>query len=312
MKHVFLLVLVLPLLSFYACSQQTGTPLVTVGDVVVTDDSLEALARANPRLQGRLQTKAGRDQILDTYVEQALLYQAASKRGLDNDPLIKEKIALYTKVIIAQSLLEDELTKKTGEYYKNNSDEFEKVKIAHIYIPYKTKDKNKALGPKDQVKRDEKTALEKAAQLVAKIKADAGQFEKKVEKESEDKRTHGRQGDLGWVTINDPRLRRWGWGALAEKAFAMDLGTISDPIQSDNGYHILKILEGKTQDPFEKVEARIRFKIQGQVKSALVEELKKDFKVTYHDNSEAVKGEPTKVPQDNLSKGAKAEDKPAG
>ncbi len=260
---------------------KTGDALVTVGKESITQPDIDLLIKINPRLERRLNAPGGKKQIIDNYVEQSLMYQEARKQGLHNDPLVKAKIGLYDKVILAQSLLEERLEDATKEYYENNPKEFEKVKLAHIYIPYKVAGKNRALDKKAKVTRSEKQAKAIAEKVKAALDKNPADFEAQVAKVSEDARTQKRDGDLGWLTAEDARMKRWGWLSLVEKGFPTAQGKIVGPVQSENGFHILKIVESKKQDSFDEVKPRIRFKVQSQVKSALVKELKEKYPVTY-------------------------------
>lgn len=277
-----LMISILVLVAGLSCQQKTrGKVLVEVGSEVITEPDLELLIRVNPRLKRRIATPAGKKQILDNYVEQALMYQEAKKQGLARDPLVSAKIDLYRKVILAQALLEAALEEETKKYFDEHQGEFEKVKIAHIYIPFKTKEKNRALSKDANVKRSERQAKEKIAKLTLDLKANPDKFTELAEKDSEDARTQKRGGDLGWLALNDARMGRWGWALVVEKSFPLAVGTISEPIRSDNGYHLVKVVAGKKTDDFDQIKARVRFKIQSQIKSGLVNELKKQYKVSY-------------------------------
>lgn len=275
----------LAVLNLAGCKGK-GSALVTVGNRSITESDLDVLAKVNPRLKPRLESQAGKQKVLENYVEQELLYQESKRRGLDRDNIVKDKLGLYKKIIIAQALLDDELDKKVKEYYQNHQDEFERLKLSHILIrtaPVAEATKN----PKDKkakqpatAKRSDAEALklaEKAKERVAKGE-DFGAVAKGL---SEDDRTKGNQGDLGYVTIHDKRLERWNWLGLAEKAFAMKTGDTSDPIKTKDGYHIIKVTEEKKLQPQGEAEAAIKFRLQSDVRTQLLEDLKKKYKVHY-------------------------------
>ena len=274
-------VLVAVLIGGVACEQKSGDVLVEVGKEVITQPDLDLLVKVNPRLQRRMATPAGKQQIIENYVEQALMFQEAKKQGLPRDPDVKAKIALYNKVILAQALLEAKLEEATRKYYDDNQDEFEKISLAHIYIPFKTEKPNRALGKEAKVKRSAEQAAKIAAKISEELKKDPAKFGDLVEKKSEDRRTKKREGDLGWLTLKDARMERWGWSLVAQQAFPLAAGAITDPIKSGNGYHLVKVLETKKMDDFEQAKARIRFKIQTKVKAELVNALKEAYKVSY-------------------------------
>jgi len=291
------------LLIFSACEQKSGEVLVTIGSETITEPDLALLARVNPRLQRRLATPEGRQQVLQNYVEQELLSQEAKKRGLNRDDMVQAKIALYEKVILAQSLLEAVINEKADEYFKSNPEEFEKVNITHIYIPFKTEANNPALEKGAKVTRSEEQAKQEAVK--AKAALAKSEFAAVVAKFSEDANSKEDGGALGWVGRDDARLSRWGWTPIVTEAFSLQGGQVSEPIKSDNGYHLVMVVEPAKADDFEQVKPRIRFKIQAQIKDNLVSELKDKYPVEFA-------GAPAAAPQAETADGdAAADEKPA-
>ncbi len=280
---------VLSLIFFPACEGGGGKTIVKVGGSKITEGDLETLARVNPRLKPRLATPAGKDKVVENYVEQEILYQESVSRGLNRSKDLKDKIALYEKILVAQALLDDELGKKVKEYYENHKDEFERVKVAHILI--KTVGAEKAEPAKEQPKdkkkpsppapmHSEAVAL-KLAQAALDRVAKGEDFAKVAKEVSEDERTKPTGGDLGYITLKDKRLERWGWLPLAEKAFSMKAGEVSEPIKGKDGYHVLKVVEEKKLQAYEEAEAGIKFRLQADIRTQLLEGLKKKYKVAY-------------------------------
>lgn len=312
------MVLVVALAAGFSCKGR-GSSLVRVGSSSITEGDLETLARVNPRLKPRLATPAGKQKILENYVEQELLYQESIRRGLQRTPNVKDKTALYEKIIVAQALLDDELDKKVKEYYENHKDEFERVKVSHILIraaapeepkPADKKDAKKA-PPKPKVaKRSEAEALKLAESARDRI-AKGEEFGKVAKEISEDEKTKNNQGDLGYITLRDKRLERWGWLSLAEKAFALKVGEASDPIKTKDGFHIVRVTEEKKQQPFEEAEAGIKFRLQADIRTQLLGDLKKKYKVEFAKAEAAGKAEPsTPAPAPAAPETAPAEPSP--
>ncbi len=272
-----------------------GKTLVKVGNASITEGDLETLARVNPRLKPRLSTPAGRDKILENYAEQEMLYQESVNRGLNRSKDVKDKIELYEKILVAQALLDDELEKKVKEYYDNHKDEFERVKISHILVrttppesaPVKPeadakggKDKKAAKKPEAPKGRTDEEAL-KIIQGIKDRIAKGEDFGKVAKDTSDDERTKAAMGDLGYVTIKDKRLERWGWLPLAEKAFAMKVGEVSDPIKVKDGYDLVKVTEEKKAQSFDEAEPGIKFRLQADIRTQILDDLKKKYKVEY-------------------------------
>ncbi len=284
-KLLVLSVLSVALMTLTTGCGKSGKTLATVGGEKITEGDLDTLTRVNPRLKSRLSTKEGKEKVLENYVEQEVFYQESKKQGLETTQDVKDKIDLYTKIIIAQALLDHEMDKKVREYYDNHKDEYERIKISHIMVrtaPDADKtpsDKNKK-ATKKEVIHSEGEALKLAQQVKDRLtkREDFGTIAKEV---SEDDTTKMTQGDLGYVTIHDKRFEHFGWLPLAEKAFAMKVNDVSDPIKTKDGYHIIKVTEEKTTQPLEEADMGIRFRLQADIRTDLLNQLKAKYKVEY-------------------------------
>lgn len=274
-----------------ACDKK-GSALVKVGRESITEADLDLLTRVNPRLKARLATPAGKQKVLENYVDQELLYLESASRGLHRTKNVKDKLQLYEKIIVAQALLDDELDRKVKEYFDNHRDEFERVKISHILIrsaapEEKKEEKKETTKPAGKDKKKEKPVKRTEAEglkLIEQVRerlAKGEDFSKVAKEASEDERTKNAGGDLGFITLRDKRLERWGWLPLAEKAFAMKAGETSDAIKTKEGFHIIKVTEEKKLQPFEEAEAGIKFRLQADIRQQLLDGLKKKYKVEY-------------------------------
>lgn len=272
-----LLVLSAVLMTLTTGCGKSGKTLAKVGGEKITESDLETLIRVNPRLKSRLSTSAGKEKILENYVEQELFYQESKKQGLDATRDVKDKIDLYTKIIIAQAFLDHELDKKVREYYDNHKDEYERVKISDILI-------RTAPDGEKTIKKEKFHSDSEALKLADKAKArlEKGEDFGAVAKDlSEDEKTKFSQGDLGYVTIHDKRLERSGLLSLAEKAFSMKLNEVSGPIKTKEGYHMIKVTEEKTTQPLEEAEMGIRFRLQADIRTELLSQLKPKYHVEF-------------------------------
>ena len=115
------------------------------------------------------------------------------------------------------------------EYYKKNKTAFvspENVKLSHIYFEFGS---------------DKNAALKKANDVSAQIKSGKITFEKAVTQYSEDKDSIDKAGDIGWLAINDTDTLQNMGENFFDKVFALDAGEISSVIESNAGYHIVKV-----------------------------------------------------------------------
>ncbi|MFH1654700.1 MAG: peptidylprolyl isomerase [Pseudomonadota bacterium] len=259
-----------------ACSSSKGDVLVKVNGDEITAQDMELLGDVNPQIKMRLQNPAMRKQILDNMVDQDLLYQEAIKEGVNRDNLVKAKIELYKKAIIAQSLIDKTIDEKALEYYKNNPDEFNKLRLSIIQIAYVSD----ADAKKDKKKKNAKDALE----LTNKIKArlDKGdKFEALAKEYSDDRITKERGGDLGLASKDEKRLMARGYAPILETAYNAKVGEVVGPVKTKDGYYLVTVTQGIEQENFDTAKQSIIFKVRGEVKDELLKKLKAEAKISY-------------------------------
>jgi foldase protein PrsA len=248
---------------------KSGKKLASQDGVAIHQGYIDLLKQVNPNLETQLKSPVGKKRLVDSLLEQELLYQASLKRGVQDQPKYREKAALYERVIISQGLLEEEIDIRSKKYYDENKEkEFSEVGVQHIL--FRIQKPNPA--QKDVKGVTEQEALAKAKE--AKAKLDKGvAWEAVVEEYSDDRLTKPRAGDLGKISRDDRRVQRLQWQELVDKAFAMKAGDISDPIVAQDGYHIIKIAQVAGVAPYIEVENRIKFKLRAQVKGEIMKDL---------------------------------------
>lgn len=157
------------------------------------------------------------------------------------DDIFPEKDVLASEVeSFSQNPEKAKLIEEHYEQNKLNYRDLDRAKLQHIFIGFKSGDK---------------AAEEKALAKATEIRAQAAQmdFGDLAAKVSEDPVTKEKKGDLGEVSRGslDP--------ALDGVAFALSEGSLSEPIRTENGFHILKVnkrLEGK-QKPLSEVKLQV-------------------------------------------------------
>ena len=118
-------------------------------------------------------------------------------------------------------------------YYEQNKARFtapEERRASHILI---------TAGGKDASAPDKAAAKKIAGDLLAKLRADPSQFEQLARQFSKDPGSAAKGGDLGF----------FGHGMMVkpfeDAAFALKPGQISDVVESDFGFHLIKLAEVK-------------------------------------------------------------------
>ena len=323
MKRLFLLII--SLLIIYSCSKlkivspepggeeladmKKGAEIVQVNNAVIREGYLDMLAVINPRVKSQISNPMTKKKIVESLVDQELLYQKSLERGLDKKKEVVDKMALYKRIIIAQALMEEEMTRKAREYYDQHKEtDFTKVAVSHIQIDFKkpepetpgglaptasekTDEKGDKKNPKKKNKEpateaEKKEALERVKAVKARLEA-SEDFAKVAEEVTNDNATKKKGGDLGKISRDDKRLARRGLEKLVEAAFALKMGQTSDVIETPKGYHLVKVTSEPEVTPFEEAEKTIEFQLQKQVKEELLASLKQSAKIVYAEEPSA-------------------------
>jgi len=214
----------------------------------------------------------------DDFMAQAKVEPAQVKAYYDKHAdrfRVPEQVKLEYLVFSANSLIAGmTVTEDEGKkYYAENADKFqgdEQRRASHILIGFggKTDAATKA------------AAREKAEKILAEVKKNPKKFDELAKKYSQDPGSAQKGGDLGV----------FGRGAMVkpfEKAvFAMLPGAISDLVESDFGYHIIKLTEikGQAQD-YQSVRGNIRAELLYQKALAKFAEKAETFSNTVYEQS---------------------------
>lgn len=198
---------------------------ITVSDRQV--DQLYAQVKANASAQaGRTLT----DDEFAAEVERQYGSIDAYRQSLKEQYIVNQYVMLKKGVELQNVPMPT--SAEINSFYRQNQQVFfqpENVKLAHIYIP-KTGD-----AATDSAN---KAKLEKVA---ADIHSGTMTFEMAVSQYSEDQGSKNIGGDIGWLTADNTTARQ-GWGdAFCDKVLSMEPGEISDVLESNTGYHIVKV-----------------------------------------------------------------------
>lgn len=187
-------------------------------------------------LKAKVQNK-----ILQQYINAELIHQASKNHPVDN---IEEKVAQFSKTakenkqtiqsetaikrqihineyLAAHDLISPQPSdKEVKAFYDQGKDQFiskqEKVHVQHIFVT-----------------KPNKEQINKAKELL-----DKGlPFEEVAKKYSEDENTKDKGGDLGFIVKNYMPKK------VEDIAFSIPKMTLSEIIETEEGYHILQVLE---------------------------------------------------------------------
>lgn len=201
----------------------------------------------------------GSDKAFQSFLERTQQSEADVKSDLEKN-LLRDK--LFAKLLQGQEPTEDDAKK----YYEENKDKYkQKEQINAQHILFKT-DKNTTDAEKKKKLADAKKAL-----ADAKKGADFGELAKKLSEGP----TAQRGGDLG--TFSRGRMVK----QFEDAAFAAKPGEIIGPVETQFGYHVIKVNEktAESQRPYDEVKDSILTSLKARQKSKATRELLDKLKV---------------------------------
>jgi peptidyl-prolyl cis-trans isomerase C len=174
-------------------------------------------------------------EILEELIDQRLLALAAQKRGLEDEEMLRRRLAISRERIVSSRLVELHLAETVNETSLRQMYEaqaglrggLDEVRARHILV--KTEAEIKAVSAK----------LE-AGEAFAKLAKDI----------SLDKATAELGGDLSYFTRDSFAPE------FAKVAFSTETGTRSAPFQTTFGWHILEVLDRRKAEAISFEEAR--------------------------------------------------------
>lgn len=213
----------------------------------------------------RLPAEQRRAAALSAIIEIRLFSQDAVKKGLDQDPTFKRRMAFLQERALHAAEVETEIAKKiTDEEIRARYDKevaatppVNEVKARHILV--KTK--------------------EEAQEIIKRLEA-GEKFEDIAKEKSTDTGSGANGGDLGYFAPGQmvPEFEK--------AAFALEVGKFTvEPVQSQFGWHIIKVEDKRAQQPpaFDDVKEQFRSLVLREKYSALADSLRGVAKIDITD-----------------------------
>lgn len=239
--------------------------LAIVNGQEITNVEVEAtLSRMPQDRKAYFSNEQGKAQLLEQLIAFELFYNDAKDSGLEENEVYKERLELFKKELLAQVAMENTMMSIVVEedeikkFFDENSENFivpENISAKHILVD----------------------SEEKANEILAEIN-DGLVFEEAAGKYSSCP-SKAQGGSLG----------SFGKGQMVKEfedaAFASEIGAIAGPVQTQFGYHLIKVEEKseKSNKNFEEVENEIRMNLlqakQGEAYGNHVNELKSKYTV---------------------------------
>lgn len=239
-----------------------ATVLMKYRDVTVTRADFAAEVRRIPE-KHRDEVLANRSrvgQILESLLLGRVFSSEARKIDMHKNPLFINELRLAEDRLLARDFMDAQIEKislpdfevRAKEFYKINQEKFTLKPMAdasHILV-----------GMKDGNKEE---ALKQANDLYNQLLAGAN-FDELATSRSDDKSAKQNAGRLGWFSA-EKMVKEF-----SDAAFALEKGDISKPVESQFGYHIIKLHDkrsGGVQD-------------YAAVKNGIIETLKTEYLTT--------------------------------
>ncbi len=267
------------LLSVAACKQKvevkkaaTGPVVATINDKEITLSEFTERIKEYPALaHGGEMSEETKKGFLDNLIVRELIFQEALRRGIDKDKETIDFIEEMKKRVIVDKFFKKEVDQKTQvsdeeikKFFDDNPEEAktpDEVRASHILL--KTR--------------------EEADMVLKKVKQGA-KFEDLAKKFSMDPGSKEAGGDLGFFSQ----------GMMVPEfdsvAFKLNVGEVSDIVQSRFGFHIIKLLEKKEgkQKSIDESKPEIEKKLLGQKRKdkfdTLVADLKAKAKISINND----------------------------
>jgi peptidyl-prolyl cis-trans isomerase C len=224
----------------------------TVNGVAIPQSRLDIRIKA-AMAQGQPDSPDLRNAVRDELINIEVLAQAASKKGLNKKAEVVQQIDLSRQTILASAFVQDYIKKHPlsddalkQEYERINKQRGTKeYKVSHILV--KTEDEAKKVSEQLKNSKFEDVAMDKSQDPGSSVKG----------------------GDLGWAVPSNFVK------PFADAMVALSKGQLSAPVQSQFGWHIIKLED--TRDlkapTFDEVKPNLTQHMQQQlVQKAIAEE----------------------------------------
>lgn len=223
-------------MSAVAAPQQAAAPiLVEDGAIKVDAEDLRAgLLRLPEEQRGNILISYDR---IATFIDNLFITRSlagkAREVGLDRDPIVQRRMAQAAEAVLAElyaarlerEVLAVDLEQRVRELYRADPSKFkteEQVRIEHVLVNLRGRTRD--------------SALERARMIAQKARA-GEDFPTLVSQYSDDADKRVNRGDLGFSSPNALAA------GIREALPGMKPGEISQPLETEHGFHVVKFVE---------------------------------------------------------------------
>ncbi len=277
MKKTVYLIVFSVFITLFSC--RNDAIVARVGNYVVKLQEVKSAVS-----KSRSKAEKSFDDILNqvnALVDEKLMVVAAYREGLDRDSTVLEKVQYYQDGQVYGYMIQKEVISKVvtpemiKEKYNRQSHEWH---VRHIFLPLKDK----------QSKRREEIIAELNGIRGRLLRGES--FDALARQFSRDSLSAGKGGDLGFLKWGD---KKWG-DSFYSAVSKLTAGQISRVIESDAGFHIVKVEKVRSVDqpPFAEAKNRLqrsfyreKNKMLDSTFFAYVDRLKMEYDANYLDEN---------------------------
>lgn len=252
--------------SAYAEDKAAGSkPAATVNGVVIPQELIDLRTKFVVAQGQQQDTPELRKAIRDDLINIEVMSQEALKKGLDKQPETAMQLGLEKQKVLVGAFVQD--------YVKTHpvSDEA----VAQEYDKLKG-----SLGAKEYHVRHILVEKEgEAKSIAAQLKKKGAKFDSLAKSHSKDTGSSEHGGDLGWIAVgNIPRVFVKPFG---DALLNLGKGQVSEPVQSQFGWHIIKLEDERDlkMPSLEEIKPRITQALQQQSVKQLISDLRDKAKI---------------------------------
>ncbi len=283
------------------CNQPAGA--ISTNTKPASSDCKIAITRAEfEKVINAIQPEmpaAARKQFADRYAMGLVLAHKAHEAGLDRTANFEEMMKLMRIQVLAQEFakqMRDKASKisdkQVEDYYNQNSSSFQEANLDRIFIP-KTKQPAESDSKSDANTSSEK---QKQADSAAEMKIEADSIHTRAAAGEDFGKLQTEALEKAEMKIEAPstklgKIRRSSLPPDQVSVFDLKPGTISDLIDTPNGYFIYK-LESKNTLPLAEVKEEIRGNLQNEELQNSMEAIQHSVQLSYDDSYFKTSGPP--------------------
>ncbi|MDF2440255.1 MAG: hypothetical protein JWN98_1239 [Abditibacteriota bacterium] len=259
---------------------EVNSDRILIADVTRMLDSLKA---AEPALSGEsAEAKKAlselRNQVLNNLIEHRLMVQEARrlkiaptkaevdkafdefKKQFPNEATFKQVVAKEGKTpedlrrLISEGLQVFEIGRQWGSDVTVNDDEmgkFYRENVARFALPEGINVRHILIATAPKATQAEKDKARARAQELLKQAQGGADFAKLAAANSDDPGSKNEGGSLGWITRDTPFIQ-----PFLDAAFKATVGQITSPVETEFGYHLIKVDERKAAGTMPLADAK--------------------------------------------------------